>query len=190
MSSRVGKHKGASAISDRSGFRFPMSEMVREPGTNWLVHRSESDGQWSLNEHPLNNLGRYLKSKSGDPFPVKDARPRPLTETVSAVAVHQATALFGSACYMKDVIAIRDAVGNGLMSGVGTIGFCGGVLDNVVTNGDNLVVGDVNIVTTSTACVFKLSTVTASMAGIGTMNVTFIDWNDADWDDNDWLTSV
>ncbi len=72
---RIGRNKGASVISDRNGVRYPMSEMVREPGTNWLVHKSESDGQWSLNEHPLNNLGRYLKDKSGDPFPVKDARP-------------------------------------------------------------------------------------------------------------------
>lgn len=73
--SRVGRGKGASAISDRSGFRFPMSEMVEEPGTGWLVHRSESDGMFSLVEHPANNLQRYLDGKFGDPYPVLNARP-------------------------------------------------------------------------------------------------------------------
>ncbi len=69
------RNSNASAISDRSGFRFPMKEMVVEPGTNLLVHHSESDGQYSLVRHPLNNMGRYLKGKLGDPFPVENARP-------------------------------------------------------------------------------------------------------------------
>lgn len=69
------RNSDASAISDRSGIRFPMNEMVIEPGTNYLVHRSESDGQYSLVRHPLSNLGRYLKNKMGDPFPVENARP-------------------------------------------------------------------------------------------------------------------
>lgn len=72
---RVGRNKGASAICDRTGFRYPMSEMVLEPGTNYLVHRSVSDGKWSLVEHPLNNVQRYLAGKQGDPFPVENARP-------------------------------------------------------------------------------------------------------------------
>lgn len=65
----------ASAISDRSGVRYPMNEMVIEPGTGWLVHKSESDGKYSLTNHPLNNVGRYLKGKLGDPYPVQNARP-------------------------------------------------------------------------------------------------------------------
>ena len=67
------RNSKASTISDRSGFRFPMREMVEEDGL--LVHKSETDGQWSILKHPQNNLGRYLKGKSGDPFPVPDARP-------------------------------------------------------------------------------------------------------------------
>lgn len=74
------RSKTAKAVSDRSGFVFPMSEMVIEPGTGWLVHKSESDGKWSLTNHPLNNLDKYLKGKTGDPFPVYNARPRPLIE--------------------------------------------------------------------------------------------------------------
>lgn len=75
VKSRVKKGQGASAICDRSGFRYPMSEMVIEPGTGWLVHKSETDGEYSLVNHPLNNLHKYLDGKTGDPFPVKNARP-------------------------------------------------------------------------------------------------------------------
>lgn len=46
--------KNAIAICDRSGFKYPWSEMVVEPGTGWLVHRSESDGKYSLVSHPQN----------------------------------------------------------------------------------------------------------------------------------------
>lgn len=49
-----GKH--AIAISDRSGFKFPWKEMVKEPGTGYIVHRSESDGRWNLVDHPQNNI--------------------------------------------------------------------------------------------------------------------------------------
>tara|TARA_R110000851_G_scaffold10031_1_gene36696 strand:+ start:11534 stop:11833 length:300 start_codon:yes stop_codon:yes gene_type:complete len=69
--------KGASVISDRSGWRFPMNEMVEEPGTGWLVHFTESDGEFSFVEHPLNNLHRYLDNKFGDPYPIDNARSDP-----------------------------------------------------------------------------------------------------------------
>jgi len=68
-----GWRNGPSAICDRSGFRYPMSEMVKEPGTNFLVHKSMSDGMFSITEHPCNNKQRYLKT--GDPKPVPNARP-------------------------------------------------------------------------------------------------------------------
>lgn len=64
---------GASVISDRSGVRYRMSEMVVEPGTGFLVHKSESDGEYSLIEHPLNHLSRYVGT--GDPYPTPNARP-------------------------------------------------------------------------------------------------------------------
>jgi hypothetical protein len=69
------KSKTALAICDRTGFEYPMSEMVIEPGTGWLVHKSVSDGKFSSVCHPLNNLDRYLKNKTGDPFPIENARP-------------------------------------------------------------------------------------------------------------------
>ena len=69
------RSKTARAICDRSGFEYPMSEMVIEPGTGWLVHKSQSDGRWSLAAHPLNNMERYLAGKTGDPFPIENPRP-------------------------------------------------------------------------------------------------------------------
>ena len=63
----------AKARSDRSGVVHPLDEMVIEPGTGWLVHYSESDGEWNLVDHPLNHIQRYVEY--GDPFPVDQARP-------------------------------------------------------------------------------------------------------------------
>ena len=63
----------ALAISDRSGFRHPMSEMIIEPGTGYLIHRSESDGKWNFVDHPQAHINEY--ATFGDPFPVADARP-------------------------------------------------------------------------------------------------------------------
>ncbi len=63
----------ARAISDRSGFRFPMHEMVVEPGTGYLVHFSESDGKWNFVDHPQAHINEY--ATFGDPYPVADARP-------------------------------------------------------------------------------------------------------------------
>jgi hypothetical protein len=93
----------ASAISDRSGFRFPMSEMVLEPGTNFLVHKSESDGIWNAVTSPLNTPHKFLKGKSGDPYPVSNARPRPSTETVSAVPNYEGEAATGALFYVSAV---------------------------------------------------------------------------------------
>ena len=61
------------AISDRSGMRFPMCEMIREPGTNTFIHKSESDGRWNEVDHPQAHVNKY--ARFGDPFPVLDAHP-------------------------------------------------------------------------------------------------------------------
>lgn len=47
---RYSSKKGVKVFSERSGQPFDLSEMVREPGTNLLVHRTESDGQWNITE--------------------------------------------------------------------------------------------------------------------------------------------
>jgi hypothetical protein len=62
------------AISDRSGMRFRMREMIKEPGTGYLIHRSESDGKYNQVDHPQANLWRYA-DLSGDPAPIENARP-------------------------------------------------------------------------------------------------------------------
>lgn len=69
----------AKAISDRSGFRHPISEMVIEEGTGYLVHKSETDGMWNLVDHPLNHVHRYVEF--GDPFPIDNARPEVVFES-------------------------------------------------------------------------------------------------------------
>ena len=62
------------AISDRSGMRFHMNEMIKEPGTGYLVHYSESDGIWNMVDHPQANLHKWAEL-SGDPYPVLKVRP-------------------------------------------------------------------------------------------------------------------
>ncbi len=61
-------------ISDRSGMRFRMSEHVIEPGTGYMIHKSESDGIWNMVDHPQANLQKWAEL-SGDPYPVDNARP-------------------------------------------------------------------------------------------------------------------
>jgi len=46
--------KRSRAISDRDGFEYAYKDMVVEPGTGLLVHRSESDGVYNLVDHPQN----------------------------------------------------------------------------------------------------------------------------------------
>ena len=57
-------------ISDRSGFRFRLNERVKEPGTGFIVARSESDGIYNLVTDPLNKV-RFYKDKEV----IRDARP-------------------------------------------------------------------------------------------------------------------
>lgn len=61
------------AISDRSGMRFKIRDMVIEPGTGYFVHKSESDGKYNQVDHPQAHLQKYAKL-SGDPYPLKNTR--------------------------------------------------------------------------------------------------------------------
>lgn len=65
---------GANGISDRSGFKHKMRDMIKEPGTGYLVHKRESDGIYNQVDHPQAHLSKWAKL-SGDPKPVKNARP-------------------------------------------------------------------------------------------------------------------
>jgi hypothetical protein len=51
-----------------------MREMIKEPGTGYLIHRSESDGIYNQVDHPQANLTKWA-DLSGDPAPVMNARP-------------------------------------------------------------------------------------------------------------------
>jgi len=101
----MAKKSKARFICDRSGFEYPISEAVMEDGL--MIHRSEADGKWSKLKHPLNNLGRYLRGKSGDPFPIKNARP----DRNWVVPTRHSGAAF--------VTATASASGSGLMNYVG-----------------------------------------------------------------------
>ena len=68
------RHSKAWAISDRSGQRHKLVDMIREPGTGYLIHRDESDGIWNMVDHPLANLQKWAEF-GGDPYPVINARP-------------------------------------------------------------------------------------------------------------------
>jgi hypothetical protein len=41
-------------VCDRSGLKTPRSQLVREPGTNLYVRRSELDGYYNYVKHPQN----------------------------------------------------------------------------------------------------------------------------------------
>lgn len=59
----MAKGKYAIAISDRCGFKFLWKEMVKEPGTGFIVHYSESDGKYNLVDHPQNHI-RNVRSEN------------------------------------------------------------------------------------------------------------------------------
>ena len=61
------------AISQRSGFKFPYDEMLREAGTNLLIHRSESDGSFNAATTVLTREHRRLRFD--DPIINSPARP-------------------------------------------------------------------------------------------------------------------
>ncbi len=72
--SKGGKgNSNAWVISDRSGFRVRIRDCIYEPGTGYLIHRSESDGRYNFVDHPQAHINEY--ATFGDPFPVADARP-------------------------------------------------------------------------------------------------------------------
>lgn len=52
-------------VSDRSGFSFPRSELVKEPGTGLIVARCESDGEYSLAKHPQNFSPKFPPERIG-----------------------------------------------------------------------------------------------------------------------------
>lgn len=70
--SRYSSGKGKTRFeSDRSGFTFPYSEGVVEPGTGLFVHKSENDGMYSMAKHPQNFPPKLNPEKIG----LKNARP-------------------------------------------------------------------------------------------------------------------
>jgi hypothetical protein len=73
MSKRWATGRKAIGICDRSGLQFPLRELVKEPGTGFLVHFTESDGRYNQVTSPL-NLPPQNRS-FGDSKPLKNPRP-------------------------------------------------------------------------------------------------------------------
>ena len=75
-------------ISDRSGFRFPYEQRVKE-STGFVVGPNESDGDYNLENHPQNKSPR-ISAK----YVLKDARPEKILEYVSSTSTPaQSTAI-------------------------------------------------------------------------------------------------
>jgi len=68
---RYSKGKKARFISDRSGFSYPRSQLVVEPGTGLVVAKEESDGRWNLVDHPQNKNPKLKPESAG----LKNPRP-------------------------------------------------------------------------------------------------------------------
>ena len=68
---RFSSGKNAFAICDRSGFKYPYKEMVKEPGTGLFVHRSLTDGKWNRVTSPRN----YPPPARRESIPLKNPRP-------------------------------------------------------------------------------------------------------------------
>ena len=62
-------------ISDRSGFRYPYSERVRE-SNGMIVGRDESDGKFGILNHPQNKTARLTER-----IILRDARPDTILAT-------------------------------------------------------------------------------------------------------------
>ena len=62
--------KKAFFISDRSGFRFPLDQRVKEPGPGLVVAKSESDGIFNLVPNPQNKVQFPVDKEF-----IRDARP-------------------------------------------------------------------------------------------------------------------
>jgi hypothetical protein len=72
------KGKKAWGICDRSGFEYLLKDLVREPGTNLLVHKSLTDGKYNRVQHPQN-----FAADTRENIAIKN--PRPDTTTFDEV---------------------------------------------------------------------------------------------------------
>lgn len=66
--SNFAQGKRAWAISQRSGLRFPYNEMIKEEGTGYFIHRSESDGEYNAVTHPQQRLKTPKPDKQSLPY--------------------------------------------------------------------------------------------------------------------------
>lgn len=77
---RTGK---AIAIDQRTGFKHLQKDMVFESGTNYYVHKQESDGRYNLVDHPQN----YRSAKLDRPERIALRHPSPDTPLFIGVVI-------------------------------------------------------------------------------------------------------
>jgi len=84
------KNRKSYAISDRSGLRFPYNEMLYEQGTNFFVHKSESDGRYNEKDHPQNHIRTRVED-----IALRDAHTDvTLTDTIPGLQTNTGSVLF------------------------------------------------------------------------------------------------
>jgi hypothetical protein len=86
----------AIAIDQRTGFKHLQSQMVFEPGTNYYVHRDESDGPFNLVTDQLNYVSDKMKKPDAQALRYSSPEydiPTVLVSNVTAGAVVSADAL-------------------------------------------------------------------------------------------------
>jgi len=89
ITKRQGKASGtrrprfAVAIDERTGFKHRQKDMMFEPGTNYYVHRKESDGARNLVSDELN----FISPKLSRPDRIALRHPSPDTELFLGVVI-------------------------------------------------------------------------------------------------------
>ena len=83
------KNRLSYAISDRSGMRYPYNEMMYEPGTNFFIHRSESDGIYNEVDHPQNHI--RVKPEN---YALLDAHPETTQFAPAALQTNEGVVIF------------------------------------------------------------------------------------------------
>jgi hypothetical protein len=128
----------AVAIDQRTGFKHKQKEMMFEPGTNYYVHRKESDGPRNLVSDQLN----YPSPKLGRPERIALRHPSPDVPLFLGVVISadQLGLPSHASTFYSSTVWPSLGVGVCVLPSVGT-GVCVGSLDfSVATNSQYYVI--------------------------------------------------
>lgn len=89
MPKKFASGKRSRIIDDRSGFEVPYKKVIKEPGTNFIVHPRESDGKFNIVDHPQNYSPKNLK----DATSLRWARPETIPVSATTTCVNEGNAI-------------------------------------------------------------------------------------------------